>query len=92
MQELLDKKFIRPNYSPWRTPILFVKEKDGSMRICIDYRELNKVMIKNKYLLPRIDDLYDKLKDATMFSKIDLRSSCYYQLKVRESDMPKITF
>ena len=71
--------------------MLFVKKKDGSMRMCIDYRELNKVTIKNKYLLPRIDDLFDQLKGAIVFSKIDLRSG-YYQLKVRESDIPKIAF
>ena len=72
LQELLDKKFIHPSYSPWGAPVLFVKKKDGSMRMCIDYRELNKVTMKNKYLLPRIDDLFDQLKGATMFSKIDL--------------------
>ena len=91
LQELLDKKFIRPSYSPWGAPVLFVKKKDGSMRMCIDYRELNKVMIKNKYPLSRIDDLFDQLKGAVVFSKIDLRSG-YYQLKVRESDIPKTTF
>ena len=64
LQELLDKKFIRPSYSPWGAPILFVKKKDGSMRMCIDYRELNKVTIQNKYLLPRIDNLFDQLKGA----------------------------
>ena len=91
LQELLDKKFICPSYCPWGASVLFVKKKDGSMRICFDYRELNKVTIKNKYPLPRIDDLFDQLKGATVFSKIDLRSG-YYQLKVRESDIPKTTF
>ena len=91
LQELLDMKFIFRSYSPWGAPVLFVKKKDGSMRMCIDYRELNKVTIKNKYPLPRIDDLFDQLKGATVFSKIDLRSG-YYQLKVRESDIPKIAF
>ena len=64
---MLNKKFIRPNYSPWGAPVLFVKKKDGLMRMFIDYRELNKVTIKNKYPLPRIDDLFDQLKGATVF-------------------------
>ena len=91
LQELLDKKFILPSYSSWRAPVLFVKKKDGSMRMCIDYRDLHKVRIKNKYPLPRIDDLFDQLKGATVFSKIDLCSS-YYQLKVHEIDISKIAF
>ena len=91
LQELLDLGFIRPSHMPWGAPVLFVKKKDGSMRMCIDYRELNKVTIKNKYLLPRIDDLFDQLRGATIFSKIDLWSS-YHQLKVREEDIPKTTF
>ena len=74
LQELLDKGFIRPSHSPWGAPVLFVKKKDGSMRLCIDYRALNQVTIKNKYPLPRIDDLFDQLKGAAVFSKIDLRS------------------
>ncbi|KAL4387925.1 hypothetical protein GQ457_09G030640 [Hibiscus cannabinus] len=78
LQELQDKGFIRPSSSPWGAPVLFVKKKDGSMRLCVDYRQLNKVTIKNKYPLPRIDDLFDQLKDASVFSKIDLRSG-YYQ-------------
>ena len=77
LQELLDKKFIRPNYSSWGALVLFVKKKDGSIRMCINYRELNKVTIKNKYLLPRIDDLFDQLNGATVFSKIDLQSGYY---------------
>ncbi|XP_060972248.1 uncharacterized protein LOC133038182 [Cannabis sativa] len=88
IQELLDKGFIRPSYSPWGAPILFIKKKDGSMRMCVDYRELNKVTIRNKYPLPRIDDLFDQLQGSAVFSKIDLRSG-YHQLKVRKEDIPK---
>ncbi|KAL4030766.1 hypothetical protein IC575_009018 [Cucumis melo] len=91
LQELLDKGFIRPSVSPWGAPVLFVKKKDASMRLCIDYRELNKVTIKNCYPLPRIDDLFDQLQGATVFSKIDLRSG-YHQLRIRDSDIPKTTF
>ena len=72
LQELLEKQFIRPSVSPWGSPVLFVKKKDGTLRLCIDYRQLNKLTIKNKYLLPRIDDLFDQLKGASIFSKIDL--------------------
>ncbi|TYK27234.1 ty3-gypsy retrotransposon protein [Cucumis melo var. makuwa] len=91
LQELLDKGFIRPSVSPWGAPVLFVKKKDGSMRLCIDYRELNKVTTKNRYPLPRIDDLFDQLQGATVFSKIDLRSG-YHQLRIRDSDIPKTAF
>ena len=91
LQDLLDKKFIRPSHSPWGAPVLFVKKKDGSMRLCIDYRELNKVTIKNKYPLPRIEDLFDQLQGAGHFSKIDLRSG-YHQLKVKEDDVSKTAF
>ncbi|KAD3640129.1 hypothetical protein E3N88_29352 [Mikania micrantha] len=91
LQELLDKGFIRPSFSPWGAPVLFVKNKDGSFRMCIDYRELNKLTIKNKYPLPRIDDLFDQLQGATCFSKIDLRSG-YHQLRVNDEDIPKTTF
>ncbi|GKB90511.1 putative nucleotidyltransferase, ribonuclease H [Tanacetum coccineum] len=91
LQELLDKGFIRPSSSPWGAPILFVKKKDGSMRMCIDYRELNKVTVKNVYPLPRIDDLFYQLQGARWFSKIDLRSG-YHQLKVQEEDIPKTAF
>ena len=72
VKKLLEKKFIRPSVSPWGVPILLVKKKDGGMRLCVDYRQLNKVTIKNKYPLPRIDDLMDQLQGATIFSKIDL--------------------
>ncbi|KAA0050727.1 pol protein [Cucumis melo var. makuwa] len=91
LQELLDKGFIRPSVSPWGAPVLFVKKKDGSMRLCIDYRELNKLTVKNRYPLPRIDDLFDQLQEATVFSKIDLRSG-YHQLRIRDSDIPKTAF
>ncbi|KAL0534284.1 hypothetical protein IC582_028573 [Cucumis melo] len=91
LQELLDKGFIRPSVSPWGAPVLFVKKKDGSMRLCIDYRELNKVTVKNRYPLPRIDDLFDQLQGATVFSKIDLRSG-YHQLRIKDEDVPKTTF
>ncbi|KAA3484438.1 Transposon Ty3-G Gag-Pol polyprotein [Gossypium australe] len=91
LQELTDKGFARLSFSPWGAPVLFVKKKDGSMRLCIDYRHLNKVTIKNKYSLLRIDDLFDQLKGETMFSKIDLRSG-YYQLRVKYLDVPKTAF
>lgn len=91
LQELLELGFIRPSVSPWGAPVLFVKKKDGSMRLCIDYRELNKITIQNRYPLPRIDDLFDQLQGAKFFSKIDLRSG-YHQLRVRDQDIPKIAF
>ena len=82
MQELLDKGFIRPSASPWRASVLFVRKKDGSFRLCIDYRQLNQVTTKNKYPLPRIDDLFDQLQRVSEFSKIDLRTG-YRQLRIR---------
>ncbi|KAL4346328.1 hypothetical protein GQ457_17G011190 [Hibiscus cannabinus] len=91
LQELLDRGFIRPSTSTCGAPVLFVKKKDESLRMCIDYRQLNKMTVKNKYPLPRIDDLFNQLRGATVFSKIDLRSG-YYQLKVREQDVLKTTF
>nr|GFA22415.1 putative reverse transcriptase domain-containing protein [Tanacetum cinerariifolium] len=74
LQELSDKGFIRPNSSPWGAPVLFIKKKDGSFRMCIDYRELNKLTMKNRYPIPRIDDLFDQLQGSSVYSKIDLRS------------------
>ncbi|GJY60923.1 putative reverse transcriptase domain-containing protein [Tanacetum coccineum] len=91
LQELSDKGFIRPSSSPWGAPVLFVKKKDGSFRMCIDYRELNKLTVKNCYPLPRIDDLFDQLQGSSVYSKIDLRSG-YHQLRVREEDIPKTAF
>ncbi|KAA3483007.1 DNA/RNA polymerases superfamily protein [Gossypium australe] len=91
LQELTDKGFARPSCSLWGAPVLFVKKKDGSMSLCIDYRQLNKGTVKNKYLLPRIDDLFDQLKGATVFSKVDLKSG-YYQLRVKEQDVSKTAF
>ena len=91
LQELLDKGFIRPSTSPWGAPVLFAKKHDGSLRLCVDYRLLNRVTIKNKYHLPRIDELFDQLGGSRYFSKIDLRSG-YHQLKIREEDVTKIAF
>nr|GFA76484.1 putative reverse transcriptase domain-containing protein [Tanacetum cinerariifolium] len=91
LQELLERGSIRPSVSPWGAPVLFVKKKDGSMRLCIDYHELNKITICNLYPLPRIDDLYDQLQGAMHFSKIDLRSG-YHQLRVKEQDISKTAF
>jgi len=89
--ELQQSGFIRPSSSPWGAPVLFVKKKDGSMRMCVDYRALNEVTIKNKYPLPRTNDLFDQLKGAKYFSMIDPRLG-YHQLKIRESDIPKTAF
>ncbi|GJT97870.1 putative reverse transcriptase domain-containing protein [Tanacetum coccineum] len=91
LQELFDRGFIRPSSSPWGAPVLFVKKKDGSFWMCIDYRELNKLTVKNRYPLPRIDDLFDQLQGSRVYSKIDLRSG-YHQLRVREEDIPKTAF
>jgi hypothetical protein len=81
IRELVEKGFIRPSSSPWGAPMIFVPKKDGTQRLCVDYRALNEVTVKNKYPLPRIDDLFDQLRGACVFSKIDLRSG-YHQLKV----------
>jgi hypothetical protein len=91
LKELLDLGLIRPSVSPWGAPVIFVRKKDGSWRLCIDYRQLNKATIKNQYLLPRIDDLFDQMKGETVFSKIDLRSG-YHQLRIKEEDIPHIAF
>jgi hypothetical protein len=91
LQELLDKGYIHPSSSPWGCPAIFVKKKDGSLRLCVDYRPLNAVTIKNKYPLPRIDVLFDQLAGAKVFSKIDLRSG-YHQIKIRPCDIPKTAF
>ncbi|GJU07571.1 putative reverse transcriptase domain-containing protein [Tanacetum coccineum] len=91
LQELLEKGFIRPSSSPWGAPVLFVKKKDGSFRMCIDYRELNKLTVKNRYPLSRIDDLFDQLQGSSVYSKIDLRSG-YHQLRIKEEDIPITAF
>ena len=91
MEEMVNKGFVRPSTSPWGASVLFVKKKAGSMRLCIDYRELNKVTIRNQYPLPRIDDLFDQLQGAKVSSKIDLRSG-YHQLRVHDEDVSKTAF
>ena len=91
MEEMVNKGFVRPSTSPWGASILFVKKNDGIMRLCIDYRELNKVTIRNQYPLPRIDDLFDQLQGAKVFFKIDLRSG-YHQLRVHDEDVSKTAF
>eukprot|EP00253_Pinus_taeda_P023509 PITA_23509 len=91
LQELLDKNYICPSVSPWGAPVLFVRKKDGTLRMCIDYRQLNKLTIKNKYPLPRIDELFDQVKGAKVFSKIDLRSG-YHQIRIKDEDIAKTAF
>jgi hypothetical protein len=91
LQELLDKGYIHPSASPWRAHVIFVPKKDGTQGMCVDYHSLNEVTIKNKYPLPKIDDLFDQLKGGCVFLKIDLRSG-YHQLKIRATDIPKTTF
>ena len=91
LQDLRDKWFIRPSIFPWGTPVLFVQKKDESMRLCIDYKGLNKRTIKNKYPLPRIEDLFNQLREAMIFSKIDLWSG-YHYIKSKEKDVPKTAF
>ncbi|GJX63251.1 hypothetical protein Tco_0296151 [Tanacetum coccineum] len=91
LQELADRGFIQPSTSPWGALVLFVKKKDGFFRMCIDYRDLNILTVKNRYPLPMIDDLFDQLQGSSTYSKIDLRSG-YHQLRVRDEDIPKTTF
>nr|GEV15987.1 putative reverse transcriptase domain-containing protein [Tanacetum cinerariifolium] len=91
LQELADKAFIRPSSSPWGALVLFVKKKDRSFMMCIDYQELNKLTMKNRYPLLRIDDLFDQLQGSSIYSKIDLRFG-YHQLRVREEEIDKTTF
>ncbi|XP_052197391.1 uncharacterized protein LOC127804559 [Diospyros lotus] len=91
LEELIEKGFVLPSASPWGAPVLFVRKKDGSMRLCIDYRQLNQVTLKNKYPLPRVDDLLDQLRGASVFSKINLKSG-YHQVRVREGDIQKTAF
>jgi hypothetical protein len=91
IDELLDKGYIRPSTSPWAASVLFMEKKVGTKRMCIDYRDLNEVTIKNKYPLPRIEDLFDQLRGASVFSKIDMRSG-YHQLRIRPADILKTTF
>jgi hypothetical protein len=91
LKELLDLGLIRPSVSPWGALVIFVKKKDGSLRLCIDYRDLNRATVKNRYPMPRIDDLFDQMKGAAVFSKIDLRSG-YHQLRIKEGDIPKMAF
>ena len=91
LRQLLEKKYIMPSVSAWGAPILFVKNKDGTLRLCIDKRQLNKVTMKNKYPLPRIDDLFYQMRGAKVFSNIDLRSG-YHQVRIKEEYIHKTTF
>jgi hypothetical protein len=91
LTELQEAGYIRPSSSPWGATVLFVQKKDGSHRMCVDYRSLNNVIVKNKYPLPCIEDLFDQMRDARVFSKIDLRSG-YHQMKIRPSDNSKTDF
>jgi hypothetical protein len=91
LTELQEARYIRPSSSPWGATVLFIQKKDGSQRMCVDYRSLNDATVRNKYSLPRIEDLFDQMRDARVFSKIDLRSG-YHQMKIRPADIPKTTF
>ena len=91
LKELIDKMYIRPSVSPWGAPAIFVKKNDGTMQLCIDYRQLNKMTIKNRYPLSCIDDLFDQLHGATVFSKIYLRS-VYHQVRIKDEDIFKTSF
>ena len=90
LKELVDKNYIRPSVSPWGATVIFVKKKDGTLQLCIDYRQLNKMTIKNRYPLPHLDDLFDQLRGATVFSKIDLWSG-YHQVWIKDEDIFKKT-
>ena len=91
LQELLDKGFVRPSTSPWGALVLFSKKNDKTLQLCIDYRQLNRVTVKNRYLLSRIDDLFDRVKRARVYSNINLHTG-YHQLRVKETDIPKTAF
>ena len=91
LQELLDKRFMKPSTSPWGAPVLFAKKKSKTLRLCIDYSQFNRVMIQKQYLLPSTDGLFDQLRGARVYFKIDLHTG-YYQLRVRETDIPKTAF
>jgi hypothetical protein len=91
LEEFFKKGYIHPSVSPWGELVLFVKKRDGTLRLCIDFQQLNKYTIKNKYPLPRIDDLFDELRGENIFSKIDLRSG-YHQVSIKEKDIHKTTF
>ena len=91
LQELLDKCYVRPNVSPWGAPVLFVKKRDGTLRLCIDYRQLNKVTIKNKYSLPQINDILDQVGGVKIFSKLDFQST-YHHIRIKDEDVSKTTF
>ena len=91
LDEMIEMDHIQPSKSPYGSPVLFAKKKDGSLRLCVDYRALNKLTIKNRYPLPNIDGLLDQLHGATVFSKIDLRTG-YHQIRVHPSDIPKMAF
>ena len=91
LKELIDNNYIRPSVSPWGAPVIFTNKKDGTLQLCIDYRQFNKMTIKNRYPLPHIDDLFDQLSGATVFSKIDLRSG-YHQVRIKDEDIFKTAF
>ena len=91
LQELINKNYIRPSVSPWGSPVLFVKKKDDTLCLCIDYRQLNRMTIKNRYSFPRINDLFDQIHVATIFSKIDLRSR-YHQVRIKDKEIFKTVF
>jgi hypothetical protein len=90
LEEFLKKGYIRPSVLPWGAPVLFVKKKDGTLRLCINFQQMNKYTMKNKYPLPKINDLFDKIRGAKIFSKIDLRSG-YHQIRIKEEDINKIS-